>query len=121
MLVTSIFSFSKNFFKKLFLQGLYFSVYGNGLTLYQMTISKRGPNSKHLQMKKLLYVAKKSKFLLGKVENIMGKGENADYQHFSPFPKMFSKSFLFRGVKSRESCGKDLISTQFPSMCYHSN
>ena len=29
------------------------------------------------------------------VENIIGKGENADYQRFSPFPSMFSKAFFF--------------------------
>ena len=31
------------------------------------------------------------------VENIVGKGENADYQHFLLFPTMFSKG-LFLGV-----------------------
>ena len=33
-------------------------------------------------------------FLYDRVENIVGKGENAGYQHFSPFPTMFSKGFL---------------------------
>ena len=28
-------------------------------------------------------------FVLGRVENILGKGENADYQHFLLFPKCF--------------------------------
>ena len=37
---------------------------------------------------------------MGWVENIAGKGENAGYQHFSPFPTMFSKGFFFRVVKS---------------------
>ena len=33
-------------------------------------------------------------FLFDRVENIVGKGENAAYQHaFSPFPIMFSKAF----------------------------
>ena len=32
----------------------------------------------------------KLKFVMGTVENILGKGENAGYQHFFPFPKMFS-------------------------------
>ena len=31
-------------------------------------------------------------------ENIVGKGENAGYQHFFPFPTMFSKGFLYRVI-----------------------
>ena len=34
----------------------------------------------------------KSDFFLGKVENIVGKGENAC--NISPFPTMFSKDFF---------------------------
>ena len=33
-------------------------------------------------------------------ENIVGKGENAGYQHFLLFPTMFSKGLVLRGVKS---------------------
>ena len=36
-------------------------------------------------------VAKKMKFVFGKVENIKGKGENAGYQHFLLFPQCFLK------------------------------
>ena len=35
--------------------------------------------------------AQKLKFVLGRVENIVGKGENADYQHFLLFQKCFQK------------------------------
>ena len=35
----------------------------------------------------------KLKFVLGRVENILGKGENAGYQHFLLFPECFKKSF----------------------------
>ena len=42
----------------------------------------------------------KMNFVMGKVENIVGKRENAGHQHFSPFPTMFSKAFFFRVVKS---------------------
>ena len=42
------------------------------------------------------------KFVFRWVENIVGKGENAGYQYFSPFPRMFSKGFLFRVAKSRD-------------------
>ena len=31
------------------------------------------------------------KFVLGRVENIAGKGENAEYQHFLLFPQCFQK------------------------------
>ena len=37
-------------------------------------------------------------FVLGMVENILGKGENAGYHHF---PKMFSKASFLRVVKSQ--------------------
>ena len=40
--------------------------------------------------------------VFAKVENIVGKGENAGYQHFSPFPTMFSKAFYFRIVNARD-------------------
>ena len=36
-------------------------------------------------------VAKNLKFVLGRVENIVGKGENACYQHFLLFPQCFQK------------------------------
>ena len=34
-------------------------------------------------------VTQKLKFVLERVENILGKGENAGYQHFLLFPKCF--------------------------------
>ena len=45
---------------------------------------------------------------LGKVENFVGKGENAGYQHFLLFPQCFSKFFFFflRVVKSRDCVAK---------------
>ena len=43
-------------------------------------------------------VAEKLKFILGKVENIVGKGEKCWLPAFSPFPTMFSKGFYFRAV-----------------------
>ena len=35
--------------------------------------------------------SKKSKYVLGWVENIVGKGENAGYKHFLLFPQCFPK------------------------------
>ena len=37
-------------------------------------------------------VIKNPKFYLGRVENIVGKGENAGYQHFLLFPQNFQKA-----------------------------
>ena len=37
-------------------------------------------------------VVKKLKLALGTVENIVGKGENAGYQHFLLFPQCFQKA-----------------------------
>ena len=49
-----------------------------------------------------LIVTKKLQFALGRIQNIVGKGENAGYHlpAFSPFPTMFSKGFFPRIVKS---------------------
>ena len=47
------------------------------------------------------------KFVLGMVENIVRKGENAGYQHFHLFLQCFQKTF-FQGRSKFGSCGKDL-------------
>ena len=44
-----------------------------------------------------IIMTQKLKFVLGKVENTVGKGENAGYQHFLLFPQCFQK-FSFPGV-----------------------
>ena len=56
------------------------------------------PNDKILDQSKFKELAdnkinttKKLKFILGMVENILGKGENARYQHFLLSPKCFQK------------------------------
>ena len=36
------------------------------------------------------------------VEKIVGKGENAGFQHFLFFPQCFQKPFFFRVVKRRD-------------------
>ena len=65
------------------------------------TVSKRLyslPNYKILDLSKLkafaddnLNVNQKLKFALGRVENIVAKGENAGYQHFLLLPQCFQK------------------------------
>ena len=43
------------------------------------------------------------KFGLGRVENIVGKGENPGWlRGFSPFPMMFSKGLFLKVAKSRD-------------------
>ena len=58
-------------------------------------------NNKILEMTKLkafaddkLNVADTKISLYERAENTVGKGENAGYQHFSPFPTVFSKAFF---------------------------
>ena len=62
------------------------------------------PNDKFLDWSKLkelavdtINVTEKFKFVLGRVENIVGKGENAGYQHFLLFLQCFPKAFFFQG------------------------
>ena len=67
--------------------------------MYQQTFNSL-PNGKLLDLSKLKAVAD-DKFsvatmiisVFGRVENIVGKGENADYQHFLLFPQCFQKHF----------------------------
>ena len=47
-------------------------------------------------------VTEKFIFILGRVENNVKKGENAGYQHFPPFPTMFSEGLLYRVVQSHD-------------------
>ena len=77
-----------------------------------MTLTLLIPNIKILDWSNLntfandtKYVSEKSKFvkLSGRVENIMGKGEIAGYQHFLIFPQCFQKA---RGQQKVELCGK---------------
>ena len=46
-------------------------------------------------------------FYLNRVENVVGKVENAGYQHFLLFPTIFSKGFSFMVVKTRDCVVKE--------------
>ena len=59
------------------------------LTLYQTTILRTGPNSKHLQMTN---VAEVMVSVTCRVESIVGKGEYAGYQYFLLFSPCFHKA-----------------------------
>ena len=61
------------------------------LTLYQTTKILDWSKLKAFADNKI-NVAEKLKFILGRVENIVGKGENAGYKHFLLFPKCFQKA-----------------------------
>ena len=52
----------------------------------------------------------KLKFDMGRVENIVGKGENAGYQHFLLFPQCFQMAFFSRSFKGLH--GKGLTVSQ---------
>ena len=69
----------------------------------------------HLETTKI-NVTQKLKFVLERVENILGKGENAGYKHFSPFPKIFSTAFFFWVVISRDCVVKVYIMVTSPQM-----
>ena len=63
-------------------------------------------NNKILDLPKLkafaddkINVTQNLKFALGRVENIVGKGENAGYQHFLLFPQCFQKATFSRSLK----------------------
>ena len=54
-----------------------------------------------------LNIAKMIIILYDRVENIVGKGENAGYQHFLLFPQCFQKAYS-QGCKTSGLCGKEL-------------
>ena len=69
------------------------------------------PKDKFLDMTELkafaddkLDVAKLTVSLCDRVENPVGKEENAGYQHFSSFLTVFSKAFFFRVFKKSWDC-----------------
>ena len=70
-------------------------LWSKGLTLVQKDKIVDLSESKAFADDKL-NVTQNLKFALERVENIVGKGENTDYQHFFPFPTVFSKAFFSR-------------------------
>ena len=66
------------------------------------------PNNKILNLSKLkafadniINMTENLKFVWGTVENIVGKGENAGYQHFLLFPQVFQKASFSISSKVR--------------------
>ena len=56
-------------------------------------------------------VNEKLKFVLGRVENIVGKGENAGYQHFLLFQQYFQNA-TYPGSLKLGLCCKELNTIQ---------
>ena len=50
----------------------------------------------------IIDVPEKLEFVLGRIENIVGKVENAGYQHFLLFSQCFQKASYMGVVKSRD-------------------
>ena len=76
------------------------SVFSQKLNMFKFSCTKQALYGKILDLFRLkvfldvnLTVTQKSKFALGRVENIVGKGENAGYQHFLLFLQCFQKAF----------------------------
>ena len=69
------------------------------LTLYQRTNFWTRPNSKHLQMTIQVLVTKMMISLSDRKENIVGKEENAGYQHFLLCPHCFQKPSFSGSLK----------------------
>ena len=68
------------------------------LVLSKIVLFGKGLNDMILHKSKMkdfaddkMNVTQKLNFVLGRVENIVGKGENAGYQHFLLFPQCFQK------------------------------
>ena len=92
MVVTSIFSFSHNFFSK----SLKVIMVGNELTHYQMTIFR------HFRIERLcrrpFQIWRKWQKVIQTGRKHCGKGRNCSLRAISPFPTVFSKG-LFPRVK----------------------
>ena len=58
--------------------------------------------TKNLLQTKKLNVAEMRISLFDRVENTLGKGENAGYQHFLLFPQCFPKPSSLGSLKSRD-------------------
>ena len=74
--------------------------------LFSTSLINTLPHNKILDWSKLkafaddkLNATEKLKFVLGRVENIVGKGENAGHQHFLLFPQCFQKPSLSGSLK----------------------
>ena len=95
LLITSNFSFSHSVFKRLVLQTRkYQGLFEKGLSCHCL---KAFADDK-------INVIEKWKFVLERIKNIVGKGENAGFQHFLLFPHCFQKASCTGSLKVRIVC-----------------
>ena len=97
LLVTSNFFFPHNVFKRCLL------LMRQNEYLWRKGVNSL-PNDKILDWSKLIAddkinVTKKFKFVLGRVENVAGKQENAGNQHFFLFPQCFQRASFTGSLK----------------------
>ena len=94
----------------LVIEGIYTWLFGLCITFgtLRLNIFNSLPNNKILDWSKLkefadnnINATEKLELVLGRVENIVGKGENAGYQHFLLFPQCFQKAYLLGSLKVR--------------------
>ena len=102
ILVTSKYSFSYSVIKWLLLNSL-----TDDKTLDQSNLKAFAVNK--------INGCQKSNLVLGRTENIVGKEENAGYQHFLLFPRYFQTAFFLKVVKSRNCVVKGCLAWGFCS------
>ena len=66
-----------------------------------------------------LNVARMTKLVFDRVENIVGKDENAGYQHFPFFPTMFSKALFLQGCSKSGLWSKANVTLTFDLAVTH--
>ena len=74
------------------------SIFWGGLCVYQRT--KIDWSKLKVFAEEKINVTEKLKFVLRRIENSMGKGENAGYHYFLLFPQCLEKDSCFKVVKS---------------------
>ena len=71
-------------------------------TLYQTKNINSFTNDKIFSLVQIESICRRQKmmiFVLDRVENIVGKGENAGYKHFLPFPHCFPRPSSLGSLK----------------------
>ena len=63
-------------------------------------------------------MTEKLELVLGRVENILRKGENAGFQHFLLFPQCFQKASFSGSLKVGIVCGKGFFTQHVQNMSY---
>ena len=104
------------------LSTLFQSYHGNIYIIHDLSRFNSLPNNKILDWSKFkafaddkIKFAKMIIFVFNTIENIVGKGENAGYQHFLLFQQCFQKAFYSGSLKSG-LYGKELTSTRLGLM-----